>query len=86
MSEAEETPLEQVENPEIAISVLVEHAGGGGGMFAAPIAQKVLERYFRRQEIEPGTPYGPALPPGHPVMRAPRNNTAASLNFIIRLL
>jgi len=55
-----------VENPEIAISVLVEHAGGGGGMFAAPVAQKVLERYFRRRDIEPGTPYGPALPPGHP--------------------
>jgi len=60
-----------VDDPEIALAVLVEHAGGGGGMFAAPVAQKVLERYFRRQELAPGVPYGPALPPGHPAAPPP---------------
>jgi penicillin-binding protein 2 len=35
-----------LENPEIAIAVLVEHAGGGGGKFAAPIAQRVLDTHF----------------------------------------
>ncbi|MCX8030743.1 MAG: penicillin-binding protein 2 [Thermodesulfovibrionales bacterium] len=34
-----------LENPEIAISVLVEH-GGGGGAVAAPIAKKTIEAYF----------------------------------------
>jgi penicillin-binding protein 2 len=41
------------ENPEIAVAVVVEHAGKGGGAAAAPIAQKVLDRYFaveREQE------------------------------------
>lgn len=33
------------ENPKVVISVLVEH-GGHGGSAAAPIAGKVLERYF----------------------------------------
>jgi penicillin-binding protein 2 len=35
-----------VANPEIAIAVLVEHAGEGGGKVAAPIARTVLARYF----------------------------------------
>lgn len=35
-----------VEDPEIAVAVVVEHAGGGGGRIAAPIAQKVLAHYF----------------------------------------
>jgi penicillin-binding protein 2 len=33
------------ENPEIAIAVLVENAGHGGSI-AAPVARKVLEKYF----------------------------------------
>jgi penicillin-binding protein 2 len=37
-----------VEAPEIVVSVLVEH-GGHGGSAAAPIAQKVLARYFEKQ-------------------------------------
>ncbi len=37
------------ENAEIAVAVLVEHAGGGGGSVAAPIAQKVLARYFEKR-------------------------------------
>ena len=36
--------------PEIAISVVVEHAGQGGGRVAAPIAQKVLARYFEKRD------------------------------------
>ena len=36
------------ENPEIAVAVVVEHAGKGGGAVAAPIAQKVLARYFEK--------------------------------------
>jgi penicillin-binding protein 2 len=38
------------EDPEIAISVLVEHAGAGGGSVAAPIAQRVLARYFEKKQ------------------------------------
>ena len=34
-----------VENPKIAVAVLVEHGGGGGAM-AAPIARKVLDAYM----------------------------------------
>lgn len=34
---------------EIAIAVLVEHAQGGGGSVAAPIAQQVLARYFEKK-------------------------------------
>jgi penicillin-binding protein 2 len=37
-----------VENPEIAMAVIVEHAGGGGGAIAAPIAQQILSHYFAR--------------------------------------
>ena len=32
--------------PEIAVACLIEHAGGGGGLLAAPIVQKVLAHYF----------------------------------------
>jgi len=37
------------ENPEIAITVLIEHGGHGGGA-AGPVAKKVLMRYFNIQE------------------------------------
>lgn len=33
------------ENPEIAIAIIIEN-GGGGGSFAAPLANLVLEKYF----------------------------------------
>jgi penicillin-binding protein 2 len=36
------------ESPEIVVVVLVEH-GGGGGAVAAPIAQRVLARYFEKR-------------------------------------
>jgi len=35
-----------LENPSIAIAVVVETADGGGGMFAAPIAGNILNFYF----------------------------------------
>ena len=35
-----------VEDPEIAIAVLVEHAGGGGGSRAAPLAHDLADFYF----------------------------------------
>ncbi len=38
-------------NPEIAIAVLVEHAGGGG-VAAAPVAQKIFQAYFEGQREE----------------------------------
>ena len=44
------------ENPEIAISCIVEHAGEHGGTVAAPIVQQVLAHYFGRNQ-------GPSLPP-----------------------
>ena len=42
------TSFAPAENPEIAVTVLVEH-GGHGGSAAAPVAQKVLERYFAKK-------------------------------------
>src|SRR5262249_31054016 len=36
------------EAPEIAVSCIVENAGGGGGAIAAPIVQQVLAAYFNR--------------------------------------
>ncbi len=38
-----------VDNPEIALSVFVEH-GGGGGTVAAPIAKRAIEAYFKSKE------------------------------------
>lgn len=39
-----------VENPEIALSVFVEH-GGSGGAVAAPIAKKTIEAYVKSKEF-----------------------------------
>jgi penicillin-binding protein 2 len=44
-----------VEEPRIALAVLVEHAGGGGGKFAAPIAKQILDRWFTR-DLGPPAP------------------------------
>lgn len=41
-----------VENPKIAVVVLVEH-GGHGGDAAAPLAKKVIEKYIERQNRPP---------------------------------
>ncbi len=37
--------------PEITVAVIVEHAGASGGSVAAPIAQKVLARYFEKHPV-----------------------------------
>ncbi|MCB2193723.1 MAG: penicillin-binding protein 2 [Deltaproteobacteria bacterium] len=44
-----------VENPEIAVGVVVEH-GGHGGSAAAPVATAVMRAYFGIPEPEPKTP------------------------------
>jgi penicillin-binding protein 2 len=44
-----------VQAPTIALAVLIEHAGGGGGKFAAPVAKEILEHWFTRDA-------GPAPP------------------------
>ena len=36
-----------VQNPQIAVACLIEHAGKGGGDVAAPVVRQVLEAYFR---------------------------------------
>ncbi len=36
-----------VQNPQIAVACLIEHAGKGGGAVAAPVVRQVLEAYFR---------------------------------------
>lgn len=42
------TSFAPAENPEIVVTVLMEH-GGHGGSAAAPVAKKVLSRYFELQ-------------------------------------
>ena len=37
------------ENPEIAVTVLIEH-GGHGGSAAGPVAKQILERYFAQKD------------------------------------
>ncbi len=41
-----------MKNPEIAIAVVAENAGGGGGAIAAPIAKKILDVYFDGRKKE----------------------------------
>lgn len=42
------------ENPEIAIAVVVEHAGSGNGI--APVARAMLDAYFGGKQSEVDTP------------------------------
>ncbi len=47
------TSFAPAEKPEIAVTVLVEH-GGHGGSAAAPVAKKVLAKYFaKKQQADP---------------------------------
>lgn len=49
------------ESPEIAVAVVVEHAGKGGGAVAAPMAQKVIARWYeKKQGLEPPEPAPPS--------------------------
>jgi len=78
------------DDPEITVAVLVEHAGKGGGTVAAPIAQRVLARYFEKHppgedEVEIESPATPRirvepLPPAakQPSMRAEAPEQARS--------
>ena len=45
--------------PKIALAVLVEHAGGGGGKIAAPIARQVMDTWL----LPPPAPARPGPPP-----------------------
>lgn len=55
-----------VENPTIAVGVVVEH-GGHGGSDAAPVAAAVMRAYFGIPEPEPKEPPKPkAAPPAQP--------------------
>ncbi len=45
------------EAPEIAIAVLVEHASGGGGSVAAPVAGEVIGEYFRLKQTREAVRY-----------------------------
>jgi penicillin-binding protein 2 len=53
------------DEPEITVAVIVEHAGKGGGTVAAPIAQRVLARFFEKRaerlenEMREAEPEGP---------------------------
>jgi penicillin-binding protein 2 len=40
-------------DPEIAVAVIMEAAGGGGAV-SGPIAKKVMEAYFENKEKEAG--------------------------------
>ncbi len=51
-----------VDDPEIAVAIIVEH-GGHGGSAAAPIAGKVLERHFRKTGRLPELDQGKAKTP-----------------------
>jgi len=50
-----------VDNPRYAISVVVEH-GGGGSSVAAPIARDVLAEAYRRNSAGPGASIAGATP------------------------
>jgi penicillin-binding protein 2 len=52
-----------VDAPEIVVSVLAEHAGHGGSA-AAPIAQKILTRYFEKRRAAAGEQLAAAGPDG----------------------
>jgi penicillin-binding protein 2 len=72
-----------IEAPEIAVAVLVEH-GLHGSTAAAPVAQRVLQRYFEKtgRVAPPPAPPAPAAPPapeepGLPEAPAPPLQAAA---------
>jgi penicillin-binding protein 2 len=43
-----------LDNPEIAVAVIME-ASGGGGAVAAPVAQKIMQKYFDEANKEKET-------------------------------
>jgi penicillin-binding protein 2 len=85
------------ESPEIAVAVVAEHSGGGGGSVAAPMVQKVLARYFAKQRGEnesiegsptPGElapPAWPGEPLGEEPPAIPRETVAEPASPIVEL-
>lgn len=55
------TAYAPAENPEIVVTVLLEHTGGGG-TFAAPLARQLLAAFFDKS-IQPGTLPPPQIQP-----------------------
>ncbi|MGH8482680.1 MAG: penicillin-binding protein 2 [Nevskiaceae bacterium] len=51
------------ESPKIALAVLVEHAGGGGGRIAAPIARQVMDAWLLPPAQVPAQQQATAGPP-----------------------
>jgi penicillin-binding protein 2 len=52
-------------NPEIAVTVLVEH-GGSGPEVAVPVAMQIVHEYERLQAVRSGRPPSAKAPPGKP--------------------
>lgn len=46
-----------VENPEIAVAAIVEHAEGGGGAIAAPLVREILQKFFELKRQRENTKY-----------------------------
>ncbi len=65
------------EAPEIAVAVVVEHAGGGGGAVAAPIARDVLARYFEKQAEARARSEAAEVPPAEAADAGPQGATVA---------
>jgi penicillin-binding protein 2 len=66
------------DDPQIAVAVFVEH-GLHGSSAAAPIAQRILAKYFQKKGMSP-VPEAPKPPPAGPPTRTAQqpapNNTA----------
>ena len=41
-----------LDNPRIALAVLVDHGGSGGGA-AAPVSLAIFEKFFGREHVDP---------------------------------
>ncbi len=68
------------QQPEITVSVIVEH-GGGGGSNAAPLAKRVMDLYFAKKRGEPmpplTTPDAATTAPGTSDAEQPKEETDA---------
>lgn len=51
-----------VDAPEIAVAALVEHAEGGGGAVAAPVAHEVMQTYFQLKKDRESAKYAENRP------------------------
>ncbi|MEZ4215971.1 MAG: penicillin-binding protein 2 [Myxococcota bacterium] len=67
--------------PEIAVAVLAEHGGSGGGV-AAPIAQKVLAAYYAKRFAPAATPDAPVPAPAPAATAARAAGTAPAADDV----